>query len=192
MALMAGILAAPVSAQLFSEGYQFLKAVKDRDGEAVTAALNEPGSTVVNARDLSSGESALHIVTRRRDTVWIRFLSQKGANPNIEDKQGITPLQIASNLGYVDGVEELLKAGARVDVADSSGETPLIAAVHRRDIAMVRLLLANGASADRNDNSGRSARDYAALMDSSRLTDEFDRADEERAGKTGRDYGPSF
>ncbi|MEP2236691.1 MAG: ankyrin repeat domain-containing protein [Alteripontixanthobacter sp.] len=192
MALMVGILAAPVSAQLFSDGYQFLKAVKDRDGEAVTAALNEPGSTVVNSRDLSSGESALHIVTRRRDTVWIRFLSQKGANPNIEDKQGVTPLQIASNLGYVDGVEELLKAGARVDVADSSGETPLIAAVHRRDIAMVRLLLANGASADRNDNSGRSARDYAALMDSSRLTDEFDRADEERAGKTGRDYGPSF
>ena len=194
LGISAAMLAAPASAQIYSEGYQFLKAVKDRDGEAVTSLLNEPGSTIVNARDISNGESALHIVTRRRDTVWIRFLTQKGANPNIEDRQGVTPLEIASSLGFVDGVEALLKAGARVDVANSSGETPLIAAVHRRDSGMVRVLLANGANADRNDNSGRSARDYAELPTANTaLLTEFRRADEAREGQEEKPtYGPSF
>ena len=194
VALAAVALSAPLSAQRFSEGYEFLKAVKDRDGESATTALNEPGSTVVNARDLSSGETALHIVTQRRDALWIRFLAQRGANPNIADKNGVTPLQVAANLGFIEGIEALLSAGARVDVTNTAGETPLIAAVHRRDIAMVRLLLEKGANPDHNDNSGRSARDYAMLMGgNTQLLDEIQKSDQEREAKdANQTYGPSF
>ena len=94
-ALLGAIAATPVAAQMFSEGYEFLKAVKDRDGDAATEALNQPGTTIVNARDLTTGETALHIVTARRDALWIRFLTQRGANPNIRDKKGVSPLQMA-------------------------------------------------------------------------------------------------
>ena len=66
----------------------------------------------------------------------------------------------------MEGAEALIQAGARVDVTNAAGETPLIAAVHRRDAGLMRMLLANGANPDRTDNSGRSARDYAALMQS--------------------------
>lgn len=189
-----GVVAVPASAQFFSDGFEFLKAVKDRDGDIVTKALNEPGTIIVNTRDRSTGESALHIVTQRRDTAWVKFLTQKGANPNIADKQGVTPLQIASNLGYIDGVEVLLGAGAQVDAANSAGETPLISAVHRRDIAMLRLLLSKGANADRNDNSGRSARDYARLLNTDdRMLAEIVEADETRQSETSANaYGPSF
>lgn len=193
-AFAGALLISPASAQSGSDGYQFLKAVRDRDGEVVTQKLNEPGSTVVNARDLTSGESALHIVTQRRDLQWIRFLTQRGGNPNVEDKNGVTPLQIASSLGFVDGVEALIKAGANVDKANTAGETPLISAIHRRDVAMARLLLANGASPDRSDNSGRTARDYASLMTgNTQLMEEIAKADEakEAAGET-KTYGPSF
>src|SRR3546814_11382423 len=106
---------------MFSEGFEFLKAVKDRDGDAVTKALNEPGSTIVNTRDISSGETALHIVTQRRDLVWINFLTQRGANPNIRDKRGVAPLQLAVQLGFVEGVEALIKASADVEVTDKTG-----------------------------------------------------------------------
>lgn len=193
VALLGAAATAPLSAQMFSEGYEFLKAVKDRDGDKVTQALNEPGSTVVNARDLSSGETALHIVTARRDLIWIKFLTQKGANPNIRDKKGVSPLQLAVQLGFPEGAEALLKAGADVDVNDSAGETPLIAAVHRRDAPLVRILLANGADPDRTDNSGRSARDYAELIGGNKsLLDEFARADEARKDKgETKSYGPS-
>lgn len=192
--LALAIPAAPLCAQMFSEGYEFLKAVKDRDGNEATKALNEPGTTVVNARDLATGETALHIVTQRRDAVWIQFLTQHGANPNIEDKKGVMPIQLAASLGFLEGIEALIKAGARVDVTNVAGETPLITAVHRRDVAMVRLLLAQGADADRRDNSGRSARDYAKLMGaSSQILGEIERSDKERKGQTTQQtYGPSF
>ncbi len=184
----------PVAAQSFSEGYKFLKAVKDREGQEVTDALNEPGTIIVNTRDITTGETALHIVTARRDTSWIRFLTQRGANPNIRDNKGVAPIQVAVRLGHVEGVEELIKAGANVDVSDSAGETPLIAAVHARNTQLIRILLAQGASPDRSDNSGRTARDYAELMQSNGIImSEFKRADEAREGKDkGPSYGPSF
>ncbi|MXO89332.1 ankyrin repeat domain-containing protein [Pontixanthobacter aquaemixtae] len=188
------VVAAPASAQFKSKGYAFLEAVEDRDGNVVTEALKEPGSVIVNTRDITTGETALHIVTKRRDLMWIRFLTQNGANPNISDNKGVSPLQIATQLGFVEGVEALIKAGARVDVSNDAGETPLISAVHRRDAGMVRLLLAQGANPDQNDNSGRSARIYAELQTAnSALMAEFKRADEAREGqKETQTYGPSF
>jgi len=194
-ALLGAIAATPVAAQMFSDGFEFLKAVKDRDGDAVTEALSEPGTTIINSRDITSGETALHIVTQRRDALWIRFLTSRGANPNIRDKKGIYPIQLAVTMGFAEGVEALIKAGAEVEVTDNSGETPLIAAIHRRDIPLIRLLLTNGANPDRADNSGRSARDYAGLMSgNSSIMAEFERADAERVKKQGEagNYGPSF
>ncbi|BDI60274.1 ankyrin repeat domain-containing protein [Qipengyuania nanhaisediminis] len=184
----------PAGAQVYSDGYKFLEAVEERDGDTATAMLNEPGTQVVNARDLTSGNTGLHLVTARRDTLWVRFLLQRGANPNIRNNDGLTPLQLATRLGFVEGVEELLKRGAQVDVADSQGETPLIAAVHQRNVALVRRLLAEGADPDRNDNSGRSARDYLALMNGNTLLErEFAAADAARENRgTQEQYGPSF
>ncbi|MGB3754128.1 MAG: ankyrin repeat domain-containing protein [Parerythrobacter sp.] len=195
--LLAGLalLAGPAAAQMFTDGYEFLKAVRDRDGTQVTKALDEPGSVLVNTRDRTSGETALHIVTQRRDTSWIRFMTQRGANPNIADRNGQTPLMVASALGYVEGVEVLIKAGANVDVADSTGETPLIAAVHRRDLAMMKVLLASGADADRSDNSGRTARDFVAVMQANdQLADVLAASDKAREGEgdAAATYGPQL
>jgi len=193
MALAMLLGTVPASAQLYSEGYKFLKAVKDKDGGAVTELLDEPGSTVVNSRDLTSGETAMHIVTQRRDATWIKFLAGHGANPNVRDRHGVTPLMLATRLGFNEGVEALIAAGASVDVANEAGETPLISAVHRRDAGLLRVLLEAGADPDRNDNSGRSARAYAKLAGNG-LADVIDRHAEqpgERAG-SGETYGPKF
>lgn len=193
-ALIGTVAAGVTNAQFRTEASEFLEAVEDRDGNAVTAILDEPGNTIVNSRDLTSGETALHIVTKRRDELWIRFLTQRGANPNIKDRKGIAPIQIAVTLGFVEGVETLIKAGADVEVSDSTGETPLIAAVHQRNIPLIRLLLENKANPDRADNSGRTARDYATLLVSnSAVLTEFERADKAREDSgSGESYGPSF
>lgn len=191
-ALVAGTaLTAPAAAQKMSEGFEFLKAVKARNGDAVTAALDRPGSIVVNTRDLATGETALHHVVARRDAVWLRFLLGRGANPNLADKSGSTPLQVATNLGWSEGVEILIGRGAAIDLTNSAGETPLIAAVHRRDAALVRALLAAGANPDRNDNSGRSARDYAALQGAQTgILTEIDKARAARKARSAKTYGP--
>ena len=190
--LAGGVQSAPVHAQQFSEGYTFLKAVRERDGDVVTEALKKPGSIVVNARDVGSGQTALHIVIERRDPVWIRFLTGSGADPNIADKRGVTPLQIAASMGYAEGAELLLAAGANPNPTDRTGETPLIAAVHQNNLPLVRLLLSKGAKPDHADNSGRTALDYAKL-DGARtpLMQEFERAARERtAAGAASTYGP--
>ena len=160
--IAAALLALPAAAQ-FSDSYKFLKAVRDADGAKATEALEAPGSTIIDTRDYGTGETALHIVVKRRDTTWLGFLLGKGAKPDVRDTQGNTPLGLAARLGYTEGVQLLLAVRASVDMPNNSGETPLIFAVHNRDIATVRLLLGAGASPTRSDRiAGKSARDYAA------------------------------
>lgn len=146
----------------FSASYNFLKAVRDRDGAKVTEVVDQPGTTVINTRDNSSGETALHIVIARRDATWVNFLLAKGAKPNLADNGGTTPLMLAVQMRFLDGAQLLLTNGAQVDKSNDRGETPLIRAVQLRDLPMVRLLIANGANPDKADTlAGMSARDYA-------------------------------
>jgi hypothetical protein len=185
-------LSAPAAAQ-FSESYNFLKAVKDRDGEEATKYLSRPGSVIVNTRDLSTGQTGLHIVVERRDNIWLGFLLQKGANPNIADKEGMTPLLLATQLRFVDGVRTLLAKKAKVNEANRQGETALIRAVQLRDGELVRLLLANGADPDRTDTlAGKSARDYAKQdRRTAAILAEIEKADAEKKPEAeGRFFGP--
>jgi len=146
----------------FSDSYNFLKAVRDADAAKAKSLAEQPGSTIVNARDLDTGELALHIVVKRRDYPWINFLVDMGANVEARDKAGNTPLLLAADLGFTDGVRTLLGQGAKVNASNPSGETALIKAVQRRDTETVRVLLDSGANPDQADNIvGLSARDYA-------------------------------
>jgi uncharacterized protein len=157
------IAAVPAAAQ-FSDSYNFLKAVKDRKGEDAEKFINEPGSgsVIINTRDNSTGETALHIVTARRDSDWLGYLLGKGANPNLADKKGATPLMLAVQLGWADGADLLVRLKAQIDATNRSGETALIRAVQLRNAEMVRLLMKAGANPDKQDTvAGYSARDYA-------------------------------
>ena len=162
LALLLGALASPLAAQQSgSDGEAFLKAVRETDGGKAIGLLNARGSTVVNYRGYA-GDSALHIVARRRDGQWLGFLLDNGADPNVGDNKGDTPLIIVSRIGYVEGARNLLGYGAKVDLANKLGETPLIVAVQGRQTQTVRLLLEQGANPDKADHAaGYSARDYA-------------------------------
>ncbi|HEY0148013.1 MAG TPA: ankyrin repeat domain-containing protein [Allosphingosinicella sp.] len=162
LAAVALLAAVPVAAQSYSDGYSFLKAVKERDGAKATELASKPGTTVINSKESGSGDSALHIVTRARDYNWLSFLLGKGIRADLQDRSGATALSIAAQLGWVEGAELLLRQGASPDLANSRGETPLILAVQRRDMALVRVLLARGANPKRADSAaGLSAIDYA-------------------------------
>ncbi|WP_267378175.1 MULTISPECIES: ankyrin repeat domain-containing protein [unclassified Sphingomonas] len=155
--------AVPASAQLSqSQGYKFLQAVKDGKNDEVIQALSKPGSTIVNARDVTSGDGALAIVIKRGDMAYLNYLLQMGADPNLRDGKGNTPLLLAVTEGETDMIPVLAKAKANPNLGNAGGETPLIRAVQRRDLAMVRALLAAGSDPDQRDSlAGLSARDYA-------------------------------
>lgn len=161
-AALALAMAVPAGAQSYSDSFTFLKAVRERDGNKATELVSHPGTTVINLRDGSTGEAAIHIVTKGRDYTWLSFLLGKGARPDIQTSQGETALFLAAQLGWTEGADLLLSAGAVVDLPNQRGETPLIMAVHARDVPMVRLLLAHGANPNKTDHAaGYSALDYA-------------------------------
>ena len=156
------LLAAPAGAQFQSDTYKFLQAVRDAKNNEVIEALNKPGSTVVNTKDRTSGEAALHITARRGDIPYVTFLLQKGADPNIRDGKNATPMLVAIDAGQDQVVPVLLQFNANPNLGNASGETPLIRAVQRRDLPLVRTLLAAKADPDQRDIiAGLSARDYA-------------------------------
>jgi ankyrin repeat protein len=156
------LIAAPLAAQGFSEGYTFLKAVRERDGATAERILANPSSTAVNARDSGNGEGALHILVRGRDLTWLSFMLSRGARPDAQDNAGATPLVLAAQIGWADGAQALLARRANPNLGNRRGETPLIFAVQTRDVAMVRLLLAARANPNQADHvAGNSALDYA-------------------------------
>ena len=160
--MVATAFAVPAAAQQQSAGYKFLQAIRDAKGDDVISALDQPGSRIIDTRDVSSGEGALHIVVRRGDATYLRFLLQRGADPNLRDGKGNTPLLLAANIGGSDMIDILTAAHANPNLGNTSGETPLIRAVQRRDLNMARTLIAAGADPDQADViAGMSARDYA-------------------------------
>lgn len=154
--------AVPAAAQNQSDSYKFLQAVKDAKGDDVMAVLNKPGTTVINDLDRSSGDGALHIVVRRGDETYLRFLIGRGADPDRKNRDGDTPLMLAVEGDEPGMIDILVAARANVNLANSRGETPLIRAVQRRNVGLARQLLAAGADPDQSDViAGLSARDYA-------------------------------
>lgn len=163
-AAFAALIATPLAAQQmgYSEGFTFLKAVRERDGATAEQIIGRPGSTAINHREASTGEAALHILVRGRDHSWLVFMLTRGARPDTQSNDGTTPLILAAQIGWREGAEQLLSRGANPNLANRRGETPLIFAVQQRDLQMVRLLISQRANPDQTDNvAGYSARDYA-------------------------------
>ncbi|SNS84511.1 ankyrin repeat domain-containing protein [Sphingopyxis indica] len=185
------LLAAPAAAQ-FSDSYSFLQAVEKRDGDEATKLLNDNDAGIVNTRHPDTGETALMIVVKRRDSTWLRFLLAKDADPSIADRQGMTPLMHAAMLDFTDGATLLLDDGAPIDQTNRRGETALILAVQANNPAMVRLLVRRGANPDKADHiAGMSARDYARRNDrSGRMAALLDEKADAAARDTGAVFGP--
>lgn len=162
IAVLVAILGAlPASAQ-FSDSYNFIKAVRDKDVNKAREILDKPGSTAVNVREPSTGDAPLHIVIRQRDLAWVGFLLQANADPNIRDRDGDTPLLLAAVSRFSEAIRLLVAIHAGVDLKNNAGETPLIKAVQANDVADAKVLLDAGANPDVTDNAaGYSARDYA-------------------------------
>ena len=155
------LLMAAQGAMLGESGEAFVRAVRERDGAKVEALLADAGPTLINARDVN-GDTALMIAVGRRDNTWTAFLLSNGADPNLANRRGETPLIAAARIGFLQGAEWLISRKARVDEANKMGETALIVAVQARHAPLVRLLISKGANPDKTDNAaGYSARDYA-------------------------------
>ena len=159
-ALLAATSAPAIGQQLTAYSYDFVKAVKDSNGDKANQLLADH-PTLVDSRD-GDGDTALVIAISRSDPNWTGFLLKNKADPNLGGKGGDTPLMAAARVGFEDAIHWLLDLGAKVDGANRMGETPLIVAVQQRQPRIVKILLDHGADPDKADAAaGYSAREYA-------------------------------
>jgi len=70
----------------------------------------------------------------------VKTLLSSGANINISDNYGRTPLYIASMKGHIDVIKTLLSSGANINIADN-GRTPLYIASDNGHIDVIKTLL---------------------------------------------------
>jgi len=87
------------------------------------------------------GETPLLYATRLRRTRMLKWLLRHGANPNIGDREGRTPLSYAVRRRYaLAEVEELLRHGADVSSPAKDGSSPLSLLATGRDTRLAQLV----------------------------------------------------
>ena len=104
------------------------------------------------------GRTPLRIAAEKGDLDVATFLIEKGADVNITDANGNTPLIfIINKTGNLEITERLLEKGAAVNTQNRSGETALMYAAWRGHINIVRFLLENRADATLRNRQGDTA-----------------------------------
>jgi ankyrin repeat protein len=87
----------------------------------------------------------------------VKTLVDHGADVNVQNNYGGTPLFLASLFDRADLVSLLLLAGADTNIKDDSGETALMYAAWRGNVEMMRALLSRGARVNDQSSDGRTS-----------------------------------
>ena len=110
----------------------------------------------IDSKYSPDGETLLMIAARIDNLVIVRYLLDRGADPNSNDWFDRNSLHLASQSGNVAIIETLLSCGLDIDSKDCSGDTPLIFAAASGKSKAVDYLLDEGADLFAKGKLGRS------------------------------------
>jgi hypothetical protein len=91
-----------------------------------------------------NGMAALHFASLHGHLPAVNLLLQR-TDVNVQDKDGYTPLFLATRSQNVQMIAVLISKGADVNMKNKLGNTPLHEAVRRANLAIVKLLYSKGA-----------------------------------------------
>jgi uncharacterized protein len=118
---------------------------------------------VANARSLQSdGMSALHWAALHGHEPTTAALLKAGADANLPNEYGLTPLSIACSNGAFAIVKLLVDQGVKLDWKGRGEETLLMLAARHGDPATVKLLIAHGCNPNQQERRGQTALMFAA------------------------------
>jgi serine/threonine protein kinase len=87
-------------------------------------------------------------------TSIVKKMIEKGANPNIRSKTGITPLHSAIDQENTSIIKTLIENGADINLQDHLGRTPLHYAFIHKKQGSIKTLIENGANVNLKDQDG--------------------------------------
>lgn len=148
-----------------------LKAILNPDRELVEAVINNDrravsrwlkyGGASPNARDKEGRPALLIAAERWCNPAIAKTLLAEGADVQVRDRQGMTPLHAAAFCGDLARIELLLDYGAEINARDATGWTPLHFATRLGRIQEAALLVRRGADTMLRNNKGRTPLEVA-------------------------------
>ena len=138
--LILAVLAASPGA---SAAQAIIQSAREGDVAAVRRLLErDPG--IINATD-ERQSTALHFAASAGSTEMVGLLLDHGADPDLQNLDGHTPLQRAAIYGRDESVDLLLEHDAALDLRDDYGRSPLLLVARESGSeASARALLAHG------------------------------------------------
>jgi len=120
----------------------------DRDNSKIVKSMLESPSkeNFINLKE-GVGKTALYIATVKKNVELVEMLLNHGADANLSDNNGITPLAIANDQGQHKTFKMLLEKSNQSSI-DSfyEGATPLFSAVCSNEVFFVESLVKHGAN----------------------------------------------
>jgi len=123
----------------------------DEDDMEVKVAVKAPAKIVAppppppTGPKLTEAEQLLLAATQRANCSQVLEALQDGANPNVRDPKGRTPLHFVAGVGLAPASMLLIHFGAQVDARDEDGLTPLHMAAGYANAQTLRVLVSAGA-----------------------------------------------
>lgn len=123
----------------------------------VAIALISEADCDLNHRS-NRGQTPLHLAPEALLHGVTALLLVKGADPNVQDEMGRTPLMNAARTGDLKSLQHLLKHGADPNLATTKARwTALMWAAKRGNVEVLRPLLDAGADPNHVDAKGNNA-----------------------------------
>ena len=118
------------------------------------------------------GLTPLHAASWRQPSI-MEYLIEKGADPNVKNLEGNTPMHNVTWSDSVRSVDILCNAGGNVNTLNNRGLTPLMMAIKKNKTDLMKAFLKNKADLSIADNEGKTALHYAAIAGYGNVVDEL-------------------
>ncbi|CAL4066548.1 unnamed protein product [Meganyctiphanes norvegica] len=135
-----------------------------KEGDLTTVNKELATDTDPNWRnpDSKNQGTALHAASASNHPAMVRLLLRARADKDIMNKEGQTPISVASYFGFTEVVIVLAARGANVNIPTNTGITALMSATEAGHLSVVEALIAAHANLTLSDNQGDTALHYAA------------------------------
>lgn len=154
--MVAGLLICLIVSQ--SSASPLIDAISHGDLAGVVANAK---AEAINTKD-DAGSTALHEAAYRGHADIAKFLLDRGADINVSNNPGLTPLHYAamnyfSRYSSLDIVVMLIDKGADVNAKGSGGDRPIHTPALNCNLEMIRLLVEKGADVNAKNDKGETA-----------------------------------